>query len=38
MLRGLEDIFSWEYSEMPRLVQSLVVHMLNVELGAKLVA
>ena len=38
MLRELEDIFSWEYSEMPGLDQSLVVHMLNVEPGAKLMA
>ena len=32
------DIFTWEYSEMLGLDPGLVVHTLNVEPGAKLVA
>ena len=33
LLREFRNIFAWEYSEMPRLDPSLVVHTLNVEPG-----
>ena len=38
LLKEFRDVFAWDYSEMPRLDPRLVVHMLNVDLGAKLVA
>ena len=38
LLKEFRDVFAWDYSEMPGLDPRLVVHMLNVDLGAKLVA
>ena len=38
LLKEFKDIFAWDYSEMPRLDLRLVVHMLNVDPEAKLVA
>ena len=38
LLRKFKDIFAWDYSEMPGLDPGLVVHTLNVDLEAKLVA
>lgn len=38
LLKEFRDIFTWEYIEMPGLDLRLVVHTLNVELGAKPVA
>lgn len=38
LLNEFKDIFTWEYSKMPRQDLRLVVHTLNVKLGARLVA
>ena len=38
LLKEFRDVFAWDYSEMPRLDLGLVVHMLNVDPEAKLVA
>lgn len=38
LLREFKDIFAWEYSKIPGLDPSLVMHMLDVEPGTKLVA
>lgn len=38
LLKEFKDIFAWEYSKIPGLDPSLVMHMLDVELGTKLVA
>lgn len=38
LLKEYEDVFAWEYSKMPRLDLTFVVHMLNVEPGTKPVA
>ena len=38
MLKEFKDVFAWDYSEMPRLDLELVVHTLNVDPEAKLVA
>ena len=38
LLKEYKDIFIWGYSEMPGLDLGLVVHTLNVDLEAKLVA
>ena len=38
LLKEFKDIFTWEYNEIPRLDLGLVVHMLNVEHGAKPIA
>ena len=38
LLKEYKDIFAWDYSEMPGLDPGLVMHMLNMDLEAKLVA
>lgn len=38
MLKEFKDVFAWDYSEMPKLDPRLVVHTLNVDPEAKLVA
>ena len=38
LLKEFRDVFAWDYSEMPRLDLGLVVHTLNVDPEAKLVA
>lgn len=38
LLKEFKDIFAWEYKKMPVLGPSLMVYMLNVELGTRLVA
>ena len=38
LLKGFKDVFTWDYSEMPGLDPGLVMHMLNMDLEAKLVA
>ena len=38
LLKEFKDVFTWDYSKMPRLDFGLVMHMLNVDLEAKLVA
>ena len=38
LLKEFKDIFAWEYSKMLGLDPSLVIDMLNVELGNRLVA
>ena len=38
LLKEFKDVFVWDYSEMPGLDPGLVVHTLNMELEAKLVA
>ena len=38
MLKEFKDVFAWDYSEMPKLDLGLVVHTLNVDPEAKLVA
>ena len=38
LLKEFRDVFAWDYSEMPRLDLELVVHTLNVDREAKLVA
>ena len=38
LLKEFRDVFVWDYSEMPRLDPGLVVHTLNVDPEAKLVA
>ena len=35
LLKEFRDVFVWDYSEMHGLDLGLVVHMLNVDLGAK---
>ena len=35
LLKEFKDVFTWDYSEMPRLDSGLVVHMLNMDLEAK---
>ena len=35
LLKEFKDVFAWDYSEMPRLDPSLVVHTLNVDPQAK---
>ena len=38
LLKEYKDVFAWDYREMPGLDSGLVVHTLNVDLEAKLVA
>ena len=38
LLKEFKDAFTWDYNEMPGLDLGLVVHTLNVDLEAKLVA
>ena len=38
LLKEFKDVFAWDYNKMPRLDLRLVVHMLNVDPEAKLVA
>ena len=38
LLKEFKDVFAWDYSNMPRLDLGLVVHTLNVDPEAKLVA
>ena len=38
LLKEYKDVFAWDYREMPGLDPGLVVHTLNVDLEAKLVA
>ena len=38
LLKEFKDVFAWDYNEMPELDPGLVVHTLNVDLEAKLVA
>ena len=38
LLKEFKDVFAWDYSDMPRLDLGLVVHTLNVDPEAKLVA
>ena len=38
LLKEFKDVFVWDYNEMPGLDLELVVHTLNVDLKAKLVA
>ena len=38
LLKEFKDVFTWDYSEMPRLDLGLVVHTLNVDFEAKPVA
>ena len=38
LLKEFRDVFVWDYREMPGLNLGLVVHMHNVDLGAKWVA
>ena len=38
LLKEFKDVFAWDYSEMPKLDPRLVVHTLNVDPEAKLVA
>ena len=38
LLKEYKDVFSWDYREMPGLDSGLVVHTLNVDPEAKLVA
>ena len=38
LLKEFKDVFAWDYNEMPGLVPGLVVHTLNVDPKAKLVA
>jgi hypothetical protein len=35
LLKEYQDVFSWQYNEMPRIDPTLVAHSLNVEPGAK---
>ena len=35
LLKEYQDIFAWQYDEMPRIDPTLVAHSLNVEPGAK---
>ena len=35
LLKEYQDVFAWQYNEMPGIGPTLVVHSLNVELGAK---
>uniref|UniRef100_A0A2N9HTC2 Reverse transcriptase domain-containing protein n=1 Tax=Fagus sylvatica TaxID=28930 RepID=A0A2N9HTC2_FAGSY len=35
LLKEYQDIFAWQYNEMPGIDPTLVAHSLNVELGAK---
>jgi hypothetical protein len=35
MLKEYQDVFAWQYNEMPRIDSRLVAHSLNVEPGAK---
>lgn len=35
LLKESRDVFAWDYSKMLGLDSGLVVHMLNVDLGAK---
>ena len=37
-MKEFKDVFAWDYSEMPGLDLGLVVHTLNVNPEAKLVA
>ena len=38
LLKEYKDVFTWDYREMPGLDPGLVVHTLNVDPEAKLVA
>ena len=38
LLKEFRDVFTWDYSEIFGIDPRLVVHTLNVDLGAKLVA
>ena len=38
LLKEFKDVFAWDYSEMPKLDPGLVVHTLNIDPEAKLVA
>ena len=38
LLKEFRDVFTWDYSEMLGLDPGLVVHTLNMDLGAKLMA
>ena len=38
LLKEYKDVFAWDYREMPGLDLGLVVHTLNVDPEAKLVA
>lgn len=38
LLKEFKGVFAWDYSKMPRLDPRLVVHTLNIDLEAKLVA
>ena len=38
LLKEFRDVFAWDYNAMPGLDLELVVHMLNVDPEAKLVA
>ena len=38
LLKEFKDVFAWDYNDMPRLDLGLVVHTLNVDPEAKLVA
>ena len=38
LLKEFKEVFAWDYNKMPRLDPRLVMHMLNVDLEAKLVA
>jgi hypothetical protein len=35
LLKEYQDVFAWQYDEMPRINQELVVHSLNVESGTR---
>ena len=35
LLHEYEDVFSWDYDEMPRIDPGLMAHSLNVELGTR---
>ena len=38
LLKEFRDVFAWDYRKIPGLDPGLVVHTLNEDLGAKLVA
>ena len=38
LLKQFRDVFAWDYSKMPGLDPGLVVHTLNIDLEAKLMA
>ncbi len=37
LLKEYQDVFAWQYNEMPKIIPTLVAHSLNVELEARLV-